>query len=92
MTLQLALPVVIAKEKRWFVAACPVLDIATQGKTEREAKENIASLIDEYLKDPDTAKPSLDDLMSLSLEKVSISVPEGVLHGKAPPSSATKGN
>jgi hypothetical protein len=35
MILQLALPVVMAKVKRWFVGACLVLDIAAQGKTER---------------------------------------------------------
>ncbi len=28
------------KEGRWFVASCSTLDIATQGKTEQEVKEN----------------------------------------------------
>ena len=63
MTVQVPFPVLIAKEKKWFVASCPLLDIATQGKTEREVKENMAELIGEYLSDPDTVKPSLDDLM-----------------------------
>lgn len=90
MALQLALPVVVAREERWFVASCPVLDIATQGRTEKEAKENIASLIDEYLRDPDTRKPTLDDLMSLSLSNVRVTVPEGVLSGKNPTSSETQ--
>ena len=48
-------PVVISREGNWFVASCPILDIATQGKSEKEVKENIAELIDEYLKDPDTS-------------------------------------
>jgi len=49
----------IAKEKKWFVASCPVLDIATQGKTEREVKENMADLLRDYFSDPDITKPTL---------------------------------
>ena len=63
--MQILLPVLIAKEKKWFVASCPILDIATHGKTEKEVKENMANLIGEYLSDPDTTKPALEDLMSL---------------------------
>lgn len=44
------LPVILTKEGKWFVAACPVLDIATQGKTEKEVKENMEDLINEYLR------------------------------------------
>jgi predicted RNase H-like HicB family nuclease len=60
MTVQVPFPILITKEKTWFVASCPLLDIATQGKTEKEVKENMAELIGEYLSDPDTAKPSLE--------------------------------
>ena len=42
------------KENEWFVASCPPLGIATQGKTEEEIKENMNDLIDEYLQDPCT--------------------------------------
>ena len=59
MTVQVPLPILIAKENKWFVASCPLLDIATQGRTEKEAKENITDLINEYLNDPDTTKPCL---------------------------------
>lgn len=52
--MKMPLPVILTKEGRWFVAACPVLDIATQGKTEKEVKANMEELIAEYLKDPDT--------------------------------------
>jgi len=67
MTVQMPLPILITKEKKWFVASCPLLDIATQGKTEKEVKENMAELIGEYLIDSDTSKPSMEELMSLSL-------------------------
>ena len=50
-------PVIISKERKWFVACCPLLDIATQGRTEEEVKENMADLIEEYMEDPDTQKP-----------------------------------
>jgi len=43
----------------------PTLDIATQGETEQEAKENMEDLIDEYLNDPDTPKPEIQTTISL---------------------------
>jgi predicted RNase H-like HicB family nuclease len=52
-------PIQIAKEGKWFVASCPILGIATQGKTKKEVKQNIAQLINEYLTDPDTPKSAL---------------------------------
>jgi|TARA_Y100000310_G_scaffold121846_1_gene120546 predicted RNase H-like HicB family nuclease len=53
---QVSFPIVVMKEGSWFVASCPLLDIATQGKTEQEVKENMADLIDEYLEDNDVFK------------------------------------
>ena len=47
MALQVLLPIVIARENKWFVASCPILDIATQGKSEKDAKENMTALMDE---------------------------------------------
>jgi predicted RNase H-like HicB family nuclease len=92
VTVQIPLPILITKENKWFVASCPILDIATQGKTEKEVKENMADLINEYLSDPDTTKPSLEDLMSLSLTNIPVKIPEGVLRRKASTITATKGN
>jgi predicted RNase H-like HicB family nuclease len=60
MSVRLPFPIIIAREGKWFVASCPLLDIATQGKSEEEVKANMADLIDAYLSDPDTPKP-LDD-------------------------------
>lgn len=88
MTVQIPVPILITKERKWFVASCPILDIATQGRTEKEVKENLSDLINEYLRDPDTPKPSLEDLMSLSLANIPVRIPEGVLHSKASTSTA----
>lgn len=82
MTLQVPVPVLITREGKWFVASSPILDVATQGRTEKEVKENLADLITEYLRDPDTRKPSLEELMSLSLANIPVRIPEGVLRGK----------
>lgn len=75
MTLQVPVPILIMKEGKWFVASSPILDVATQGLTEKEVKENLADLIDEYLRDPDTQKPSLAELMSFSLTDVLVTIP-----------------
>jgi predicted RNase H-like HicB family nuclease len=60
MTIQVPFPVIITKEDKWFVASCPLLGIATQGKTEKEVKENMADLINDYLSDPDAPKQSIE--------------------------------
>jgi predicted RNase H-like HicB family nuclease len=92
MAVQIPFPVVISREGKWFVASCPILDIATQGRTEREVKENIAELIGEYLRDPDTVKPRLDQLLSISLTNIPVIVPEGVLHRKTSTIASAQGN
>jgi predicted RNase H-like HicB family nuclease len=92
MNIQLPFPIIITRENKWFVASCPLLDIATQGKTEKEVKENMADLINDYMNDPDTPKPSVDDLMSLSLTNILVKVPEGVLHSKASTAVTAKSN
>jgi predicted RNase H-like HicB family nuclease len=55
----ISFPALIINEEKWFVASCPILDIATQGKTEKEVKENMKGLIEEYMKGPDTSKPKI---------------------------------
>lgn len=50
---EISLPIIIMREGKWFVASCPTLDIATQGETKQEVKENMEDLIGEYLKDKD---------------------------------------
>ena len=79
----LPLPIVISREGKWFVASCPLLDIATQGKSEEEVKENMEDLINDYFKDPDTPKPKIKTIMSVSLTNIPVNVPAGVLHSKA---------
>ena len=90
MSVELPFPIVIAREGKWFVASCPLLDIATQGESEAEVKANMADLINDYLNDPDTQKPTYEDLISLSLANIAVEVPEGVLHAKTSAASSKK--
>ena len=59
----ISFPALISKEGKWFVACCPMLDIATQGRTEEEVKENMVNLIEEYMEDQDTEKPDCCSVM-----------------------------
>ena len=80
--IQFPFPVFITKEGKWFVAECPILNIATQGKTEEEVRDNIEDLIKEYLKDPDTPKNQLKKIPSSSLSYIPVLVPKELLYGK----------
>ncbi len=79
MKMQVPLPIVITKEGKWFVASCPLLDIATQGKNEKEVKENMEDLINDYFNDPDTPKPKMKTLMSVSLTNIPVNIPRRCL-------------
>ena len=81
--IQILLPAVITREGNWFVASCPLIDVATQGETEEEVKENMGDLISDFMNDPDTQKPELSALMTTSLTNIPVRIPERMLHGKA---------
>ena len=68
------LSIIISREEKWFVAECPLLDIATQGLTEEEVKENMVELINDYFKDPDTPKPKIETLMASSVSVINVPV------------------
>ena len=70
MSEKMPFPILITKEGKWGIASCPVLDLATQGRTEKEANANMAKLIEEYLNDSDIVKPSLDELTSFSFTNI----------------------
>ncbi len=35
------LPVKITKKRKWFLASCPILDVHSQGDTEKKARDNL---------------------------------------------------
>jgi predicted RNase H-like HicB family nuclease len=81
--IQYPFPVFIMKEGRWFVAECPILNIATQGRTEKEVKANMKDLIKEYHADPDTPKKQLKEISSPTLTFIPLAVPKKILYGEA---------
>jgi predicted RNase H-like HicB family nuclease len=80
--IQFPFPIFIAKENKWFVAECPILNIATQGRTEKEVKENMEDLIKECLKDSDVPKPKLKEMVPPSLTYISLPVSFEIFYGK----------
>ena len=51
--------IIIEREDPWFVAFCPELDIASQGKSVEEAKANIKEAIELYLEHADPSEINL---------------------------------
>lgn len=48
---------VVTKEEKLYVAFCPELDIASQGKSVEEALENLKEAIELYIEDEDAEVP-----------------------------------
>ena len=80
--IEVSLSVVISREEKWFVASCPLLDLATQGKTEKEVKENMKDLLEDYFNDPDTKKPTIKTMKSASVSLIDMPVELEVCNGK----------
>ncbi|MBU2100608.1 type II toxin-antitoxin system HicB family antitoxin [Candidatus Micrarchaeota archaeon] len=79
----MSLPVFLSREGKWFTAACPLLGIATQGKTEKEVKENMQELIEEYFNDPDTKKPSIKTIQKVYASVINVPIELGVHYSRA---------
>lgn len=80
--IQFPFPVFITKEGKWFVAECPMFMLATQGKTEKEVRENMRELIEDYLADPHTPKKSLQEIGQSLFTYLSVPIAPEVFYGK----------
>ncbi len=54
--------VIVEKEKNWYVALCPELDIASQGKTIENAVDNLKEAVKLYLET--ASKEEIEESMS----------------------------
>ena len=45
MKVTFQLPAIIKKERGWYIAICPILDVVTQGKTQAQAKKNLGDAL-----------------------------------------------
>lgn len=70
----LPLPVIIENSGDYIAGWCPILDVATQGKDEKEVKKNMEELIKWYFEDKDTPKPKIKTIMNLSISMTNIPV------------------
>ncbi len=76
----LPLPIIMENDGKYIAAWCPVLDIATQGRNEREVKKNMEDLVKWYFEDKDTPKPKIKTIMnmSISMTNIPVSIPKTV--------------
>lgn len=51
------LSAIVRKEGKLFVALCPELDVASQGKTVEAAMANLKEAVELYLEDEDAVRP-----------------------------------
>ncbi len=47
--IEFKLPFDIKKDDDWYVSSCPVIDVHSQGKTQKEAKENLSEALSLFL-------------------------------------------
>jgi predicted RNase H-like HicB family nuclease len=66
----LELSAVVRREDGFYVALCPELDVASQGKSVEEALANLKIALELYLEDEDVEKPSQTDAPIVTIVKV----------------------
>jgi predicted RNase H-like HicB family nuclease len=69
----LELSAVVWREEELYVALCPELDVASQGKSVEEALRNLKEALELYLDDEDVEKPSRVEAPIVTLVKVDVS-------------------
>jgi len=73
VTNTLELSAVVWREDRIYVALCPELDVASQGKSVEEALRNLKEALELYLEDEDVEKPSKAEAPMVTMVKVDVS-------------------
>ncbi len=43
--MKIKLPISIKKKENWYIACCPILNVFSQGKTRKKAKENLVDAL-----------------------------------------------
>ena len=64
---------VVWRENGLYVALCPELDVASQGKSVEEALKNLKEALELYLDDVDVEKPSKAEAPIVTIVKVDVS-------------------
>jgi len=61
---------IVNREGKWYVASCPELGVASQGKTVEESIDNLKEAIELYLEDNDAGVPASDCRPLVTVVKV----------------------
>ena len=69
----LELSAVVWREDGIYVALCPELDVASQGKSVEEALRNLKEALELYLDDEDVEKPSKTGAPLVTIVEVDVS-------------------
>lgn len=64
------IPAIVWKEGKWFVAKTLNLELASQGKTKREALSNLQEALDLLLEDEGVGIPSLSIPKNVEIKQV----------------------
>ncbi len=72
LSVGIPIPVIAFKENDWFIAESPLFDLAAQGKSEKEAIDDLKSMIDDYMSDPDTKKPEVEQMVDMHVSFTNI--------------------
>ncbi len=75
VTETIELSAILWREEEIYVALCPELDVASQGKTVEEALLNLKEALELYLEDEDVEKPSNAEAPIVTIVKVKVSGP-----------------
>lgn len=67
------LSAVVWREEGIYVALCPELDVASQGKNVEESLANLKEALELYLEDEDVEKPSEAEAPIVTIVKVKVS-------------------
>ncbi len=73
---------VVRREGKLYVALCPEVDVASQGKSVEEALKNLKEALELYLEDEDVEKPSKVEAPIVTIVKVNTSESASSLRSK----------
>ncbi|MEK9178627.1 MAG: type II toxin-antitoxin system HicB family antitoxin [Patescibacteria group bacterium] len=65
--------VLVWKEEKWYVARCLELEVASQGKTKKEALANLREAVDLYLEDEDLERFLLPKMVKPQISQIRVS-------------------
>ena len=61
---------IVSRQGKWYVAHCPELEIASQGKSVESALENLREAIELHLEDEDAKAPEVNYRPMVTVVKV----------------------